>query len=72
MEIRKRPVNQIRIQILAAQIRYRLAARFLDYIMRVIPDFGSDPEFLAAQTVFEEPLQNLPDRLFIAVNRGTI
>ena len=49
MEIGKRPVDQVHVQVIEPQVGERLAARgdHIDFGVLVVPQLGGDPEFLA-------------------------
>ena len=65
-------MDQVGVEVIASQVRDRLAARFLHRIVFVVPNFGSDPKILTTQSAVEEPLKPFADAVFIAVNRGAI
>jgi hypothetical protein len=62
-------MHQIHVQVVRAKVGQRLFAR-RDHIflgMLVVPQLGRDPKLLARKS-----LKNLPDTVFVVVDRGTV
>ena len=67
-------MHQVQIEIVELQILERLLACRDDVLrcMLVVPEFGRDPQFIAAQTGLHALVQCLADQVLIQVDRRAI
>jgi len=74
VEVPKRPMHQIQIQVLEPQVPQRLPAR-CRYILRrvpVVPKLRRDPHLVPRRRPLQHMAQTLPDRRLIAIHRRAI
>ena len=74
MEIRKRPMHQVKIQVVEAQIGKRLAAGGDHVVLAVlvVPELRRDPKVFALDSAAENLLNRCADLGLIAVDRSAI
>jgi hypothetical protein len=74
MEVGERPVHQVEVEILEAQIGKRLAARgnHIVFAVLVVPKLRGHPEFLALDAACQNRFKRCADFGLIAVDRSAI
>ena len=74
MEIGERPVDEIEVEIVQLQIVEGLAEGGDDVFFGVfvIPELGSDPEFLAFDAAVDDGGQGGADEVFVGINGSTV
>ena len=73
MVVGERPVHQIEVEVVQAEVGQRILAGAHDVVVTVVPHFGSDPEVLALHdSLVEERFERSSDLFFIAVDGGAV
>ena len=74
MIVRKRPVNQVEVEVIQLQVLERLRARHEHFTLAVliILEFGVNPEIMRLQTTLYHCPPGLDDQSFVAINRSAI
>ena len=70
--VRKRPVHQVKIEILEAQIFERLLARSAQVIVLVVPHLRRDPKLLALVARAKQLCKSRADAFLVAINRRAV
>jgi hypothetical protein len=74
MEVGKRPVDQVHVEVVEPQVGERLPAG-RDHValgMLVVPELGDDPQIFAPQAAAERRGERVSDTRFVAVDRSAI